>query len=95
MPPVDGALTEKTVCSLTWVLPGLKLKILRFAYTVDLNVLYGYQNTDYFFTQHKVTDFITEVECVYCAVRAGAAITGLLIKARYFQYCIETKLLMI
>jgi hypothetical protein len=30
-------------------------------------------DSDYFLTQHYATDFIVEIECVYCAVRTESS----------------------
>ena len=34
--------------------------------------MYLIKNSDFYSTLHKLFDFITEIECVYCAVRTGS-----------------------
>jgi hypothetical protein len=47
----------------------------RAAHTMYLCVLYGSQNKQRLFPYTALTDwfFITEAECVYCAVRTGSS----------------------
>src|SRR5215510_2086637 len=64
----------KTECVYCAVRTGSLYIILRSAHTVYLCVLCGSENKQRLFPYTALTDwfFITETECVYCAVRTGS-----------------------
>ena len=68
-----------------YVPTGLTFTILRSAHTVYLCVLCGSENKQRLFPYTALTDcfFITETECVYCAVRTGSLY---IIQVMYFVW---------